>query len=284
MSFHINALPGHCAALVVDWVFQQAATADDVQQLKDALGQYGVLVFRGQGALSDTELINFARPFGPLIEGSHFFGDAQAHPEILRVNNLRDKQGQPLGTGGAEACDWHSDYAYLPQVGLVSFLNAQIVPAKGGRTYFANTDAGLCALDAPERALLKNTRAYHDTLAADRNIRVEEAREKSAQKGAAPSKPSALHPTLITHPFNGKETLYINPMLTRYIDGLPAKQSHQILEKCFKAISAPENVYAHDWQIDDLVVWDNISMIHRRDSFDPHATRSMRQLTALLSS
>jgi taurine dioxygenase/pentalenolactone F synthase len=70
-------------------------------------------------------------------------------------------------------------------------------------------------------------------------------------------------------------------MLTRFIEDLPAQDSHRILEKCFAAITADSNTYAHDWQVGDLVVWDNIGMIHRRDSFDPHATRSMRQLTAM---
>jgi taurine dioxygenase/pentalenolactone F synthase len=281
MSFRIEALAGNLGARVVGWQFEQQMSAQELQALRQALCDFGVLVFRGHDSLSDGQLIDFAQQFGPLVQGSQYFGDQQQHPEILRVNNLRDAEGKPLGTGGAEACDWHSDYAYLPQIGLLSFLNAQIVPDSGGRTFFAATSAGMEVLSAQEKTLLESRRAYHDTLAADRNIRVEESREKEALRGAAPPKPSAYHPCFITHPFDAAQTLYINPMLTRFIEDLPAQDSHRILEKCFAAITADSNTYAHDWQVGDLVVWDNIGMIHRRDSFDPHATRSMRQLTAM---
>lgn len=272
-------------ALVYGWDSEIDLSVSEVRSIRDALAEYSVLVFRGHRTPEDGCLVSFAQNFGTLIKGSPFFADKQCFPEILRVNNLKDEQGFPLGTGGAEACDWHSDYSYMPQFGTISFLEALAVPASGGCTYFANTRSVWESLSDTERERLMGLNAYHDTLAADRNIRVEEARKKTERDGGeAPAKPSASHPMVVINPNTGQQTLYINPMLTRYIEGLSAAESHRLLEDMFARITDPDNVYAHQWQVGDLVMWDNVSLIHRRDSFDPHDTRSMRQLTALLDS
>lgn len=41
-------------------------------------------------------------------------------------------------------------------------------------------------------------------------------------------------------------------------------------------------VYRHDWTVGDLVLWDGIGTLHRRDSFDPSTRRYLRGLCTLL--
>lgn len=269
-------------AHVLAWDFSVALTREQCQEIKQQLAHYGVLIFREHEAPDDDQLVAFAASFGSLIEGAAFFGEGGSHPNILRVNNLRNESGLPLGVGGAEACDWHSDYAYLPTCGVTSFLDAQIVPPTGGVTYFASTYTALDSIDKQERDDLAKLYCYHDTLAADRNIRVEEASEKQERLGdEIVAKPNALHPLVMSHPDTGRKGLYVNPMLTRYIKDIGASESHRLLERFYALIMRDQNIYAHRWQAGDLVMWDNIGLIHRRDCFDPHETRSMRQLTTL---
>jgi len=283
MKLTITPMQEPFGALVSGWNSAEVLTANDVKSIREALATFSILVFRGHSSPTDEQLVGFAKSFGELIEGSGFFGDSQRFPEILRVNNLKSKDGFPLGTGGSEACDWHADYSFMPRCGLISFLDAVQTPASGGRTYFANTHTVLESLPDAERKRFSKLAAYHDTLAADRNIRVEEAKKKTARAGTElPVKPKATHPLIMSNPDTGREALYVNPMLTRYVEGLSAAESHVLLEHLFERITRADNVYGHDWQEGDLVMWDNISLIHRRDSFDPHETRSMRQLTTLL--
>ena len=282
----LNVLPfpdSPLGAHVFNWDFSQRLSDREVVEIKQQLAKHSVLVFRDHQSLDDDQLVAFAASFGPLIEGAAFFGESGSHPQILRVNNLRGKNGQALGTGGAEACDWHSDYSYLQSCGVISFLDAQIVPPVGGTTYFASTYTVFEHLDSEERKEISEFSCFHDTLAADRNIRVEEATEKQTHLGdKIVAKPSATHPMVMTHPDTGREALYVNPMLTRYVRGLSAEKSHEILERLFYMTTRGENIYAHQWQAGDLVMWDNIGIIHRRDGFDPHEKRSMRQLTTLM--
>lgn len=284
MALKIDRSLNPFGAVVTGWNPSFTLADKDVEEIRNLLAEFQLLVFRGQTSPSDSELVAFCQNFGELIQGSSYFGDNQSFPEILRVTNLKDERGFPIGTGGAEACDWHADYAYMQQFGAISFLDALRVPARGGRTYFANSYKALESLGDEERARLGKLSAYHDTLAADRNIRVEEARTKASRDGAViPEKPSASHSVVIRNPATGRDALFINPMLTRYINEMSAQASHSTLERLFSRITADDNVYAHDWHVGDLVVWDNIGLVHRRDGFDPHETRSMRQLTTLVS-
>lgn len=40
-------------------------------------------------------------------------------------------------------------------------------------------------------------------------------------------------------------------------------------------------VYEHDWRVGDLVVWDSIGTVHRRDAFDAHDRRYLRKMSIL---
>jgi alpha-ketoglutarate-dependent 2,4-dichlorophenoxyacetate dioxygenase len=41
----------------------------------------------------------------------------------------------------------------------------------------------------------------------------------------------------------------------------------------------PRFVYAHDWRVNDLVIWDNRTTMHRARRFDRHEVRDVRRTT-----
>jgi alpha-ketoglutarate-dependent 2,4-dichlorophenoxyacetate dioxygenase len=43
--------------------------------------------------------------------------------------------------------------------------------------------------------------------------------------------------------------------------------------------TVPQNVYAHDWQQHDFVMWDNRQTMHRVRRFDETLVRDMRRTT-----
>lgn len=48
---------------------------------------------------------------------------------------------------------------------------------------------------------------------------------------------------------------------------------------CTLHTTTDDSVYAHDWQVGDLVVFDTLGTMHRRDEWDPTQRRLMRQLS-----
>jgi len=67
--------------------------------------------------------------------------------------------------------------------------------------------------------------------------------------------------------------------ITRQIVGMARPESSALLKELHLHATRPERVYAHDWELGDLVMFDALGTLHRRDSWDPTQRRLMRQLS-----
>lgn len=94
--------------------------------------------------------------------------------------------------------------------------------------------------------------------------------------------PPVLHPLVHTHPVHGKKALYLDSTTTIGVDGLDHDSGKTLLDELYEAATRPQFVYRHDWQIGDVVLWDNGLTMHRREPFDPEARRLMKRTTMLL--
>lgn len=283
MSISVTAIEGAPFGAVVEG-WNPAEAPDDalVSAVADALQKHLLLAFRGHKRPTDEQLAAFGAAFGPLIKGSGYFGNENRLPEILPVTNRLDEHGVPLGVGSSSGCDWHADYSYMPTVGDISFLECTEHPAAGGATYFCNMYEALETL--PDELLneVEGKSAFHDALNAERNTTAEDAEKKRASgRHTIKQKPAASHPVIVAHPRSGRKTLYVNPMLTRYIKDVSAEKSHRVLEEIFAEAIRPERIYKHSWRKGDMVVWDTIGTVHRRDSFPSNEIRDMRQMSTL---
>ena len=263
---------------------------EGVDQIKAALRDYLVLVFRGHPTPSDSELVRFAGSFGELAIGTSFLGDPVEHPEILPITNLEDEEGYPRGTGGAVEFPWHIDYAYLERVAKESFLEAVELPTAQSSTYYCDLYRALETLPEATVNRLRGMVAHQDLrgfiLDPDDRERIrkmqrrkdERNRKLGFERGPLPEHD---RPGIMQHPETGREALYVSPANTRYIVGLPADESDTLLQELSEHATRPELVYRHDWQVGDLVVVDAIGAMHRRDRFDSGDRRYMRQLSTL---
>ena len=97
-----------------------------------------------------------------------------------------------------------------------------------------------------------------------------------------PPIPEAEHPVVLRHPDTGREVVYVSKGLTREIIGLERSESNALLKQLHQHATRPDAVYAHEWEVGDLVVFDALAGLHRRDSWDPHQQRVMRQLSTMV--
>jgi alpha-ketoglutarate-dependent taurine dioxygenase len=74
-----------------------------------------------------------------------------------------------------------------------------------------------------------------------------------------------------------------DPSATSGIVGMSDSEGQQLLDDLTAHATQPEFVYRHDWQIGDLVMWDNALVLHRRDPFDAAQNRLLKRLTMRLS-
>ena len=71
------------------------------------------------------------------------------------------------------------------------------------------------------------------------------------------------HPAIFENA-SGVETLFLCLQHTDRLIGVPRAESDAILEEVYAALYAPDAVYVHAWQPDDLVIWDNLTIQHAR--------------------
>lgn len=286
MELEIAPLDAPLGAIVHGWDPGATLSDDERDAIARALEEYLVLVFRGQRQSTDEELIAFGSRFGELLKGSEFLERPREHPEILKVANLVDKDGKPEGTGGAAAMPWHSDYSYVDRVGRETFLNAVILPERPPHTCFVDQYRAYATLPDELKTRLEGLRAFHsvslyyeDGGSEDvERYREDKKRAEAEGRTFAPI-PEAEHPVVVRHPVTGREILYVSPAITHKILGLPAEESRELLETLHAHSTKPENVYAHDWQVGDLVLFDTLGTMHMRESWDRNETRYLRQMS-----
>ena len=247
-----------------------------VAELRALYAQFGVLVFRRQ-ALSEAELAAFCALFGPLERTVRSDWASPATPEVTVLSNLKDGLGRPIGGLGDGELQWHSDQSYTLQPATGAALYALELPPEGGETFWVDLRAAYASLPRQLRAKTAGKRGIFDYTrrlagygrAADQQIS-EETRRLT---------PPVTHALFRAHPETGDRSLYLDSTTTVGIDYMDTASGLALLDEVYESAIHDEFVYAHRWQVGDLVVWDNGFTMHRRTPFDPGARRLMKRMT-----
>ena len=233
-----------------------------------------VLLFRDQ-KLGDDDLVAFSRRLGdldqaPVQETGRRFVDGI--PEIFVVSNVM-KDGEPIGSLGSGEAVWHTDMSYLPDPPKASVLYALEVPASGGDTSFCSMYAAWDELPAPLRRRVEGLRVKHDGTYNSGGY----ARQGVTPTGDPRTSPGTLHPLVCIHPETRRRALYLGRRRNAYIEGLSLDDSNALLDEIWTRATRDSLTWRHQWEVGDLVLWDNRCTLHRRDAFDPAARRVMHR-------
>ncbi len=278
MRFETRPLHPTLACEIVGLRLWEPADPETVTALRDLWGRYGVLLFRRQ-ALGERELAAFCALFGPLERTVRTDWASPVVPEIGLISNLKDAQGRPIGGLGDGELQWHSDQSYMMHPATGAGLYALELPPEGGLTSWLDLRAAYTGL--PERlqrtvAGRRGVFSYVKRLAGyqggDRVIS-EEARRKT---------PPVAHTLVHAHPVTGEQALYLDSTTTVGVEGMEDAAGTALLDELYRTAIRPEHVYTHDWQVGDLLLWDNGFTMHRREPFDPNARRLMKRTTMVL--
>jgi len=252
----------------------KVVTEADFGAIQRAWNDHSALVFRGQ-QLTDDDLIAFSRRFGdldwaPVQETGRRF--VEGHPEIYVVSNVI-VNGEPIGSLGAGEATWHTDMSYLEIPPKASMLYALEVPPSGGNTYFCGMYHAYDALpDALKRRIAGRMLKHDGTFNSGGYLR------QGVTAGDDPmTSPGAWHPLVCAHPETKRRTLYLGRRRNAYIQGLPLAESEALLDELWAIATREEFTWGNEWQVGDLVLWDNRSTMHRRDPFDPSTRRVMHR-------
>ena len=62
------------------------------------------------------------------------------------------------------------------------------------------------------------------------------------------------------------------------IEGMSRTESRALVRRLLDVCTDSARVYRHRWSVGDLLIWDNRSMLHRAQGFDPRHARVMRHV------
>jgi taurine dioxygenase len=273
----IRPLSRACGAEVSGLELTRPLASDLVQELHRALGEHGILLFRG-AQLTPEQHIAFSRHFGALA--THVVGEFNlpGHPEIFIVSNVKE-DGKLKGAVYAGQY-WHSDLSYMPKPSLGSLLLCREIPEIGGDTMWANMYLAYDTLSEVMKNFLGGLKAVHDySHAYDTYFAHLKERPPLTPEQRAKT-PPVEHPMVRTHPVTGRKALYVNPGFTTRILGMAHEESQPILDFLSRHSTRPEFIYRHRWQVRDLIFWDNRCTMHYALSdYDFTVRRHMHRTT-----
>lgn len=246
-----------------------------VEALRGALLRWRVLFFRGQH-LTPAEQVRVARWLGEPTPAHPLAGGLDAdHPEVL----ILDSSSYALGLGRRNErtsyndC-WHTDVTFSATPPAAAVLCAEVIPASGGDTLWADAVDAYETLTAPIRALLDPLRATHTAQQAFSFLAADDA-----GRAALSELDSVSHPVVRVHPETGERALFVNPAFTTSIEGLSERESEALLGLLFAHTTAPERTVRWRWEAGDVAIWDNQVTQHFACADYGDAHRRMRRVT-----
>jgi alpha-ketoglutarate-dependent 2,4-dichlorophenoxyacetate dioxygenase len=83
-----------------------------------------------------------------------------------------------------------------------------------------------------------------------------------------------------TNPVTGRGSLLIGAHAAAIVDW-PAEKGAALLADLLDRATRPELIYSHRWQVGDVVIWDNRSVLHRATAYDTANLRRLMQRTTV---
>ena len=269
-------------ATVLGADLSQPLSDTDFGLILHALGQHGVLRFPGQ-QLNVADVQRFSLLFGDIQGASRVDPDTVTDPyaNVGILSNIKEN-GAYIGAPDAGQ-DWHTDMSYRDVMGFVNVLYGIRIPRRDGKplggTEFSNMVTAYDALPEDIKTKLHGMTATHDFekfwehMRRDRNSGRPPMTEEQRRR-----RPPVVHPLFLTHPISGRTALYCNPGYAIRINELPQAESDAMLEYLFAHQLEMRFRYTHEWNENDLLIWDHLSTIHRAiDDYGPDEIRLMRR-------
>ncbi len=264
---------------------RKAQSGATIFKLKQALAEHLILIFKQQN-LDDLQFLAFASYFGAIFRPSldnPVLGSAEdtgTPPDVVPVSNAVGK-GDYTGHGELSP---HADHQWTPTPSFGSLLYAIELPKDGGKTTWYNTIQAYEALD-------DHTKQHIDHLQLITYNPFVRAQSNNGQRNYAVDTPyyrykdqpivghAYPHPLVRTHPESGRKALWLNTRSEVELVNYDDQQGSQLIAELREHLLKPEFKYEHQWQVGDIVFWDNQVTLHSREPFPADQRRLLKRIS-----
>jgi alpha-ketoglutarate-dependent sulfate ester dioxygenase len=267
----IRRLTGNIGA-EIDRVHVSADLSEEtIGQIRAAILAHKVVFFRGQHHLDDAGQVAFAGRLGTVTQG---------HPVVAKDSEIFDLD---YSRAIARANIWHTDVTFLVQPPSFSVLRSLVIPPVGGDTLWANTAVAYTALPTEVRELAEKLWALHTSEFdyaefARRRGRTDAGFLKRYVSDSASTGFKTIHPVVTVHPETAERSLLLGSFARGFVGYNSG--NFEALRRLFQdVITKPEHTIRWNWQVGDLVIWDNRSTQHYATSDYGKQPRHVRRVT-----
>jgi alpha-ketoglutarate-dependent 2,4-dichlorophenoxyacetate dioxygenase len=285
LSVSIRRLGRGFAGEVTGVECRKPLSSGDVAAIHAGMNDCAVLIFRDQ-TLSDEEQLRFTLYFGTLEETRggtpgpiHFRTQHELRklgPSIKDFSNI-DASGKPLATDSRaylfKLADqlWHSDSSFNAVPASYSLLSGRSVTSWGGNTEFADMRAAYDAVDERLKHQIEDLVCLHSNMYSRRKLGLTEFSDEE-RRIFKPVRQRLVR----RHPATGRKSLFLSAHAGK-IEGMSIPEARMLLLDLTEFATQKQFVYSHTWRVNDFVMWDNRSTMHRGRRFDPNEARDIRQ-------
>jgi len=255
---------------------------DEVAAIEAGMDRYAVLVFHDQ-KLTDDQQMAFSRNFGELE--ATLAGEMTRPEERRMVNELgdisnvdhrnriraRDDAKRLYALGNRL---WHTDASFRATGAIYSLLSARVIPSAGGNTEFADMRAAYAALDHATKREIDGLVCEHSIAFSRAELGFADFAEAHRAKIAP-----VRHRLVSTHPVTGRKSLYLASHIGGIV-GWPVPEARAFIRDLMEHATQRQFIHVHVWRVNDLVIWDNRTTMHRARRYDDmNQVRDMRRTT-----
>lgn len=251
-QLRVAPLPQGFGAEISGFDVQDGRDPADIEALRRAYDEHQLLVFRDCGPIAPERQVEFTGWFGQLVSN----GPA-GYCTVLHNDEA----------AGSMVLPFHCDLSYTecPIKGIS--LHALAVPPGGTSTTFVSNVTAWDGLPQALREELGGLTVRHFL----------GARELYGWPDFI-----ADHPLRLEHPRTGRPLLFVTEHHATRILELDEAKSAEVLADLFARLYVPEKRYEHQWQVGDLLIWDNLMVQHARTRpSDPSEGERAMQRVAL---
>ncbi|MBH67843.1 MAG: hypothetical protein CMM58_05775 [Rhodospirillaceae bacterium] len=248
-----------CGAIVHGIDLNTDLTSQLMCELTKALYNYRCLVIKKQN-ITKERYYKFASEWGELIQHVLDYLRMPDYPEMMTIGNTEKKDKEDAVRNGAAV--WHTDGSYIEDPTTITMLYAVRVPKTGGETLIADMVRAYEKLKPELKMEVDHLIAKHYYGRAqfdpDEHKPVPIRTEKQAK-----TNPVCEKPLVLEHPIAGHRALYAVAHSPFEIIGKTEKETHELLAQLKAHATQPEFVYTHRYEVGDILLFDNLSTMHR---------------------
>ena len=223
--------------------------------LNRAFADYSVLLFRDQH-LTPHQLLAAVEQFGEVF---HQHDPRFSLPECPLIHYISNQDFYPDGRRYIPGEGYHTDHSNAARPPKATVLHAVSLPDRGGDTQYVDMRLAYDELPQETSRRLDGLKAIHVYQSRHSARKLMEL----SSEGRSRVPDAVAHPIVRTHPESGRKAIYINPIRTEGIIGMPEEEALTLLANLLEHATQPRFQYRHQWRPGDLVMWDNRSLLHK---------------------